>query len=302
MHIRKVLSKREVLKDISFEVASGDIFGYLGPNGAGKTTSIRIILGLLRSDSGQVTILGHDVKVDETRRRVGFVLEADGLYENMTALDNLVYYARIYGVTRPTERINEVLSQVGLKDRVRDKVLAYSKGMRQRLSLARAILHDPDVLVLDEPTAGVDPTGQIEVRRIILDMSRNEGKTILFSSHNLDEVQRICNRIALIDRGEIKIYGRLEDIQRSMNRGGLTIDISLPVPDYITVELVSLFQASLVQQSDRQLVLKLTPDTSVPDVVNFLCSRGVRIEQVRRDDASLEDIYSTIFREAEVVK
>jgi len=242
------------------------------------------------------------VKVDETRRRVGFVLEADGLYENMSALDNLLYYARIYNVARPADRIDKVLSQVGLEDRARDKVLAYSKGMRQRLSLARAILHNPDVLVLDEPTAGVDPTGQIEVRRIVLDMARNEGKTILFSSHNLDEVQRICNRIALIDRGEIKLYGRLEDMQRSMSHGGLTIDVSLPVPDAVTEEINRLFHASLVQQSDRQLVLKLTSGTAIPDLVKFLCDHGIRIEQVRRDDASLEDIYSTIFQEAEVTR
>lgn len=217
----------------------------------------------------------------------------------MSALDNLVYYSRIYAVSRPAERINTVLSQVGLKDRARDKVLAYSKGMRQRLSLARAILHNPDVLVLDEPTAGVDPTGQIEVRRIVLDMARNEGKTILFSSHNLDEVQRICNRIALIDRGEIKLYGRLEDMQRSMSHGGLTVDISQPVPDAVVAELSRLFQASVVQHSDRQLVLKLTVGTAIPDVVDFLSRNAVRIEQVKRDDASLEDIYSTIFRAAE---
>jgi len=161
-------------------------------------------------------------------------------------------------------------------------------------------LHNPDVLVLDEPTAGVDPTGQIEVRRIVLDMARNQGKTILFSSHNLDEVQRICNRIALIDRGEIKLYGRLEDMQRSMGQGGLTVDVSLPVPDTVVQELNRIFHASVVQQSDRQIELKLTTGTAVPEVVNFLCNHGVRIEQVKRDDASLEDIYSTIFRAAEV--
>jgi ABC-2 type transport system ATP-binding protein len=218
----------------------------------------------------------------------------------MSALDNLIYYSRIYGVSNPVKRIEGVLSQVGLMDRARDKVLAYSKGMRQRLSLARAILHNPDVLVLDEPTAGVDPTGQIEVRRIILDMARNEGKTILFSSHNLDEVQRICNRIALIDRGEIKLYGQLEDMQRSMSQGGIIIDVSLPVPDAIIKGIGNLFRASVVQQSEHQLVLKLKPGTSVPDIVNFLCVCGVKIEQVRRDDASLEDIYSTIFSAAEV--
>jgi ABC-2 type transport system ATP-binding protein len=298
--VRKKLNGREVLKDISFEVETGDIFGYLGPNGAGKTTSIRIILGLLHPDAGMVSILGQDVTVDKNRKHVGFVLEADGLYESINAVDNLVYYARLYGVTQPVERIDAVLSLVGLKDRARDKISTYSKGMRQRLSLARALMHNPDVLVLDEPTAGVDPTGQIEVRRIVLDMAHKEGKTILFSSHNLDEVQRICNRIALIDRGEIKLYGKLEEMQRRMGQGGLNVETSEPVPETIILELGRQNGVTVSQQQDRQLSLKLSDGTAVSDIISFLSSRGVKIEQVKREDASLEDIYTTILKEAEV--
>jgi ABC-2 type transport system ATP-binding protein len=284
---------------VNFEVETGDIFGYLGPNGAGKTTSIRIILGLLHPDNGTVSVFGHDVAVDENRKHIGFVLEADGLYDNINAIDNLTYYAKIYGVRKPSERIDTVVSLVGLKERARDKISAYSKGMRQRLSLARAMLHNPDVLVLDEPTSGVDPTGQIEVRRIVLDMAHKEGKTILFSSHNLDEVQRICNRIALIDRGEIKLYGQLEEMQRRMGQGGVTVETSSPVPGDIVRELSGQNGVTISHQLDRQLSLKLSGGTAVADIISFLSSRSVKIEQVKREDASLEDIYTTILKEAE---
>ncbi|MCX6011660.1 MAG: ABC transporter ATP-binding protein [Chloroflexi bacterium] len=214
--ISKQLGEREVLSDVSFTVKQGDIFGYLGPNGAGKTTTIRILLGLLQPTSGKATILGEDVSQDEARRKVGFVLESDGLYDNKTAEENLWYYARIYGMAEPAERIDRVLNLVELRNRARDKVGTYSKGMRQRLALARAMTHNPELLVLDEPTAGVDPSGQMEVREVILNMAHKEGKTVFLSSHNLDEVQRVCNRIALVDRGEIKLYGELERSEASL--------------------------------------------------------------------------------------
>ncbi len=207
--VKKILNKREVLKGISFTVEKGDIFGYLGPNGAGKTTTIRIILGLLKADTGRVIVLGQDINSRENRRKIGFALFPDGLYDNMTGEENLLFYARIYRVPEPEKRISASLQAVGLKERAADKTGTYSKGMRQRLALARALVHEPEVLVLDEPTAGVDPSGQIEIRQILLEIASKAGKTIFLSSHNLDEVQRICNRIALIDRGEIKLYGYL---------------------------------------------------------------------------------------------
>ncbi len=169
--VEKSLGNRKVLTGINFTVEPGDIFGYLGPNGAGKTTTIRVILGLFAPDSGRVEVLGQDVfKHPEVKRRIGFVLEADGLYDNLTARENLAYYGEIYGVANIADRIDEVLEAVGLLDRADDRVGKYSKGMRQRLALARAVLHDPELLILDEPTAGLDPTGQMEIRELILDM------------------------------------------------------------------------------------------------------------------------------------
>jgi ABC-2 type transport system ATP-binding protein len=299
-HVNKKLGSREVLKDVSFEVEPGDIFGYLGPNGAGKTTSIRILLGLLRPDSGSASVLGRDATVDDARRRLGFVLEADGLYENLSASANLAYYARIYGMTRPAATIDAALSLVKLKDRSADKVAIFSKGMRQRLALARAMMHNPDVLVLDEPTAGVDPSGQIEVRQIVLDMAGRQGKTILFSSHNLDEVQRICNRIALVDRGTIKLSGRLDQLQRNMGGGEVVIETVVPLPDPVLDELRRHLGVGSVSRQERVITLVLAKgNIDVPGVVTFLSNRGAGIEQVKRKEASLEEIYTTILKEVE---
>jgi len=298
-HVNKELGKRQILKDVTMAVKQGDIFGYLGPNGAGKTTTIRIILGLLAATSGKVSLLGQDVQVDKVRKKIGFVLEADGLYDNLTASENLLYYARLYDIPQPAQKIDKVLKQVGLAERARDKVATYSKGMRQRLALARAIAPDPEILVLDEPTAGVDPTGQIEIRQLMLDMIHREHKTILLSSHNLDEVQRICNRIALIHKGQIRLYGELEQFKREMGQGGLVIETTETVPAAILDELLKLQDVSVREQKDHALILNIGKNVEVSGIITLFASRGVKIEQVKKQEASLEDMYTAIVKESE---
>ena len=298
-HVNKELGKRQILKDVTMAVKQGDIFGYLGPNGAGKTTTIRIILGLLTATSGKVSLLGQDVQVDKVRQKIGFVLEADGLYDNLSAYDNLMYYARLYDIPQPSQRIDKVLKQVGLAERGKDKVSTYSKGMRQRLALARAMAPDPEVLVLDEPTAGVDPTGQIEIRQLMLDMIHKEKKTILLSSHNLDEVQRICNRIALIHKGQIRLYGELEQFKREMGQGGLLIETAEAVPQTILVELQTMPDVSVREQKDGILILNIGKTVDVSTIVTLFATRGVKIEQVKKQEASLEDMYTAIVKESE---
>ncbi len=298
-HVNKQLNGRQILKDVTLAVKQGDIFGYLGPNGAGKTTTIRIILGLLQATSGQVSVLGQDVQMNRTRQKMGFVLETDGLYDDMTAYDNLVYYARLYDLSQPAQRVDEVLKLVGLADRARDKAGTYSKGMRQRLALARAMAPDPELLVLDEPTAGVDPTGQIEIRQLMLDMIHKQGKTILLSSHNLDEVQRICDRIALIHKGQIRLYGELEKLQREMGHGGFEIETAQPIAPPIIAELNKLPDVVVREQRDRNLTLSAGPNVDVSVIVTLLASRGVRVEQFKKQEASLEEMFTTIVKEAE---
>ena len=297
--VYKSLGTRQILNNVTLSVQQGDIFGYLGPNGAGKTTTIRIILGLMQPTQGKALILGEDVKIDKVRQNIGFVLETDGLYDNVSAFDNLNYYGQLYDVDKLNERINRAIQLVGLQDRAQDKVSAYSKGMRQRLALARAMVHDPQVLILDEPTSGVDPSGQIEIRQIMLDMVRKEGKTILLSSHNLDEVQRICNRIALIHKGEIKLYGELEKLQHQMSRGDVTIETTDPVNAGVADEIRKLANISIREQKNNLLTLSIVNGANVSDVITLLAVRGVKIEQVKKQEASLEEMYTTILKEAE---
>ncbi|MDO8578111.1 MAG: ABC transporter ATP-binding protein [Dehalococcoidales bacterium] len=297
--VSKVFKGRQALNGVSLTVESGDIFGYLGPNGAGKTTSIRIILGLLNADSGTSSILGRPTSTDGIRQKLGFVLEADGLYENMTAYENLAFFAKIYRVGESGETIGRYLKMAGLSERSRDKVGTFSKGMRQRLALARAMVHNPDILILDEPTAGVDPSGQIEVRQIVLDMAHAQGKTIFLSSHNLDEVQRICNRIALIHRGEIKLQGELARLQTEMGGGKVEIETEEPLNEGVLSRLKSLPGLELVSQTEKVIVIALDGRTSTHDVIALLSQNNAGIEQVKKRQASLEEIYTTILKEAE---
>jgi ABC-2 type transport system ATP-binding protein len=297
-NVSKKLGPRQVLKSISFDVESGDIFGYLGPNGAGKTTTIRILLGLLRPDSGTLEVLGQDGGSPGARMKIGFALDPDGLYDAMTALENLKYYADIYSVGDPGAHISRVLGLVGLADRSADRVGTYSRGMRQRLSLARAMVHDPEVLILDEPTSGVDPTGQIEIRKILLDIARVE--TVLLSSHNLDEVQRICNRIALIDRGKIRLYGELEQLRQRMGRGGIVIETRGGIPASVLGELKKQARLGFRDLRGTSLFFEAGEGAAeVPDIISFLDRHGVKIEQAGRREASLEDLYSSILKEVE---
>jgi ABC-2 type transport system ATP-binding protein len=298
-NVIKALDKREILKDISFSVEKSDIFGYLGPNGAGKTTTIRILLGLLQADSGNVEVLGENINLSETRRKIGFVLDADGLYDNMTAEDNLLFYGRIYGVPEAEERIKGLLKIVNLYDRAGDMVKTYSRGMRQRLALARSMVHDPEVLILDEPTAGVDPSGQIEIRQIMIDIARNENKTIFLSSHNLDEVQRICNRIALIDRGKIKLYGELKILRQGMGKGIVEIRLSQPITEQLESEINGAPALGLQGKIDETLIFSPGKGTGISDIISFLAGRGVKIEGAAKKEASLEEIYSEILKKAE---
>ncbi len=300
-NVTKILAGRQILKNISFAVEVGDIFGYLGPNGAGKTTTIRVILGLFPPTSGKAFILGKNVGCDDAREKVGFVLEADGLYDNMTAYENLGYYCQIYGMplALKSKRIDEMLDLVELSDRAGDKVSSYSKGMRQKLALARSMVHEPDLLIFDEPTAGVDPTGQMEVRQIILNLAQR-GKTIFLSSHNLDEVQRICNRIALIDQGEINLYGELEKLRRDMGRREVIIETGITTTeearllDGLVAELEALPYVTSCRREAQKLRLQLDGRGDISEIVAMLSQKSIGVEEVRKSEISLEEIYAKV--------
>jgi ABC-2 type transport system ATP-binding protein len=297
--VSKTIGERQIVNDVSFSVKSGDIFGFLGPNGAGKTTSIRIMLGLLGPTSGRATLLGQDPRDGRARQKVGFVLEIDGLYDNISARDNLAFYSRIYGLDRQEERIEAALEVAGLVDRGDDKVGTYSKGMRQRLALGRALLQDPEVVILDEPTAGVDPTGQVEMRDVLLRLAQEGHNTVFLSSHNLDEVQRICNRIALIHRGKIRLFGALRELEGKMGHAEVLVEAASPFPSEVLAELRDRLGAEVEIVNERAIAVTATASIDVPDMVAWLVSTGIGIEQVKRQAATLEDLYLSIVNEAE---
>ncbi len=286
--VSKDFGNKKVLREISLAVGRGDIFGYLGPNGAGKTTTIRIMLGLLEPSCGEVRILGGDPRDPEIRRRVGFVLEIDGLYENLSAFENLLFWARIYKLGGIESRAKELLEFVGLEDHAAEAVRRFSRGMRQRLALARALLADPDVLILDEPTSGLDPSGQMEIRRLIRDFARSGG-TVFLSSHNLDEVQRLCNRIAFIHRGEIRLCGETEELVGGKNEIEIKLRGEIPHLHPILARFPYVRRWRLEGDS---LFILLDGGEDISDVLRALLEAGGRIDEVKRRRLSLEEVYS----------
>src|SRR5919106_4797999 len=209
--IRRRALEVEAVRGITFEVEDGELFGLLGPNGAGKTTTIKMLITLLLPPAGTARVLGYDVVEDarEVRKRIGYVFGGDrGLYERLPALDNLRYFAELYGVPprEQKQRIGELLELVGLTGREKERVEGYSRGMRQRLHIARGLLHDPDVVFLDEPTIGVDPVGARELRATIAQLVE-AGKTVLLTTHYMFEEDALCDRIAVISKGEIVAEG-----------------------------------------------------------------------------------------------
>jgi ABC-2 type transport system ATP-binding protein len=206
---------------ITFSVETGEIFGFLGPNGAGKTTTIKILTGQLRPTSGTAQVAGYDV-VEERQQlkpRIGVVFEYQNLYERLSARDNLVFAARLYGV--PKGRVDQVLAQVGLTDRARDRIKDYSNGMKQRLLIARALLHEPEVLFLDEPTRGLDPNVARDIRSIIANLAR-QGVTIFLTTHYMEEADQLSDRVAIIDQGHIVALDTPEQLKAVHGEDGRT--------------------------------------------------------------------------------
>ncbi|MDH7571392.1 MAG: ABC transporter ATP-binding protein [Armatimonadota bacterium] len=213
--LTKRYGKRQVVDGVSLEVRRGDVFGFLGPNGAGKSTTIRILTGLVRPEAGRVFLFGHDLSRAHHRAlaRVGAVVEAPSLYQHLSGERNLTLLASLSGgVSR--RRLQEVLRLVGLAGRERDRVRTYSHGMKQRLALAAALLPNPELVILDEPTNGLDPGGMVEVRELIRRLSREAGITLFLSSHLLNEVEQVCNRVAVIDQGRVVAQGDVAALLR----------------------------------------------------------------------------------------
>jgi len=205
--------KKIAVKDLNLTVHAGEVFGFLGPNGAGKTTTMNVLLGFVNATSGAAFLFGVNVREPIARRRIGYLPELTYYYKFLTAEELLRFYARIFGIpaAEAEQRIDSLLKLVELESARKRPIKTYSKGMQQRVGLAQALINNPDLLILDEPTSGLDPLGRMKVREIIQRL-KNEGKTVFFSSHELGEVETVCDRVAIIHQGELKVEGRVADL------------------------------------------------------------------------------------------
>jgi len=294
----------EAVRGISFEVAEGELFGLLGPNGAGKTTTIKMLITLLLPTAGEARVLGYDVVHDarEVRKRIGYVFGGDrGLYERLSGLDNLRYFAELYGVTgrKQKQRIGEVLELVGLSGREKERVEGYSRGMRQRLHIARGILHDPQVVFLDEPTIGVDPVGARELRALMANLIAT-GKTVLLTTHYMFEADELCDRIAVIAHGQIVGHGTPAELKAGVAEGRVTeIEVfGIGEPAVERLRAVGGVTAVTVEDRDQRqlLVVQSAGDREMTqELLGHL--DGVAVGRVATREPTLEDAYVALVTE-----
>lgn len=296
--LHKRFGKKEILKGVSLEAEAGDILGFIGPNGAGKTTTIKLILGLQSITSGTVKINGYDVEKDFTKaiKGVGTIVENPDLYMYMSGYDNLKMIANLYdGITK--ERIDEVIKLVGLENRIHDRVSKYSLGMRQRLGVAQAILHKPNLLVLDEPTNGLDPEGIKQVKDLLVMLAKKEKMAILISSHNLLELESFCTKVTIIKNGEVVETSTMEEAKKvdAISVYHFIVDDADKMIEVMTGENSAnkemTFDTDKVEKIDSENV-KISVDRSgVPAIVESLVHGGVKVYGVYSEEVSLEDAF-----------
>ncbi|RYD51916.1 MAG: ABC transporter ATP-binding protein [Sphingobacteriales bacterium] len=289
-HLTKKYPTHLAVDDLSFRVMPGEVYGFLGENGAGKSTTLRCILGLIRPTTGEILIAGQPFPKSgiSLLRRIGAVVERPDMYSYFTGLENLRLFARLCDATIPESRLDEVLTLVGLKDRMHDRVKAYSLGMKQRLGIAIALVHEPDLLILDEPTNGLDPQGIADIRNLILHLSRDLGKTVIISSHLLAEIENVATRLLILHKGKKMLEGAYEELVRPSETRVL-IQLATPFPE--------LRQAGLSwnaeQGSNPQQLVFRTEATAVPELIRQLAQQGAAIQSVQTRH-SLEDLFLSL--------
>ena len=280
----KNFGKKQILKDVSFEIKEGDILGFIGPNGAGKTTTIKLILGLQSITSGKVYINGYNVEKEFTKaiEKVGAIVENPDMYMYMSGYDNLKLVSNMYkGIG--TKRIDEVVKLVKLENRINDKVSKYSLGMRQRLGIAQAILHKPNLLILDEPTNGLDPEGIKEMRELLVSLAKNEKMAILISSHNLAELDNFCNKVCIIKNGEIIETSEISAIKKDIDHEQFIIEIQS------TKNINKIYKEAEIV-NDRVFKINIKKE-NVPDLVEDMVKHNIKIYGIKEDEKSLEDAF-----------
>jgi len=294
--LRKVYGTFQAVDGLDLTVQAGDVYGFLGPNGAGKSTTIRMMTSLITPTAGTISLFGLDLRTNREAilRRVGAIVERPDFYNYLSARRNLELVGRLSGADISTRAVDRVLGIVGLAERAASKVKTYSHGMKQRLGIAQALLHNPDLIILDEPTTGLDPHGMKDIRELILSLSADHKKTIFLSSHILPEVELTANRMVIINRGKAIVEGAVQDL---LNAGKLKITIS--TPDVLraasALEAMPLIEGE-VQRADGAVVI-MAERKHVADIVDGLVSADVRVEAVV-PVRSLEEYFLNLTKEA----
>jgi ABC-2 type transport system ATP-binding protein len=286
---------------LTLEVQAGEIFGFLGHNGAGKTTTVRLLNGVLEPTSGEACVLGLDPQKEgpALRARTGVLTETPSLDERLTARDNLSIYAELYNIPREkvSRRVNAILAEFELADRADEKVGGYSKGMKQRLALARALLHQPEVLFLDEPTTGLDPVAARHVNNLIENLARREGCTVFLCTHNLVEAQKLCDRVAVMEQGSLVALGTPAELTRQYVK---RMDLELEVDPCQIEATLSLLRAvrNLVIGSPKQekdmITLTVSGREAIPELLSILLHNGLRVYRLAPQEVNLEEVYFAI--------
>lgn len=282
--LNKKFGKKQILKDVSFNIYEGDILGFIGPNGAGKTTTIKLILGLQSITDGKVLINGFDVEKQFTKaiEKVGAIVENPDLYMYLSGYENLKLISNLYkGIDK--KRIDEVVKLVKLENRINDKVSKYSLGMRQRLGIAQAILHRPTLLILDEPTNGLDPEGIREMRELLVDLAKKEKMAILISSHNLAELDNLCNKVCIIKNGEIIETSNIDDIKKEANTEYKIFEVN-------QTETIKKLIEKVVIINKNQFKLDISKE-EVPAIVKKLVENDILIYGIKEEEKSLEEAF-----------
>jgi ABC-2 type transport system ATP-binding protein len=285
---------------LNLTVPGGAVFGFLGPNGSGKTTTIRMLLGLVEASSGTARVLGFDAasQADSIRTRSGALLEYSGIYERLSGEDNLDFYARIWKLRAGDRRarIKELLETFGLWDRRREPAGTWSRGMKQKLALARAMLHRPSLIFLDEPTAGLDPVAAASLREELTALVKREGVTVFLTTHNLAEADRVCARVAVIRQGKLLAEGPPSEL-RARNGKHRVMVYGRGIDERIVSALRGFPDVKSADLDAGHLTLEMRSDGGVPAIVRMLVAEGAEIEEVVRDKASLEDVFLTLVEE-----
>jgi len=285
---------------LNLEVPKGIVFGFLGPNGSGKTTTIRLLLGLLDPTEGRAEVFGYDTRTQaaEIRERAGALLEHNGLYERLSAQDNLDYCGRIYRMpaAERAARIEELLTHFGLWERRTQIVKDWSKGMQQKLAIARALMHRPPLVILDEPTSGLDPIAAASLRDDLLSLVEQEGVTVFLNTHNLPEAEKLCSLVGVIRQGKLLAVDS-PDRLRAQGGSPMVEITGSGFTDDVLAMLRSRPEVAAVEVTNGRLRLDLHEQIEVGPLVTAIVTAGAQVEEIRKGSASLEDVFLTLMRE-----